>query len=38
MTKKELIKKLWNMKGETIEITKNGKLPTFNEFEKMFSN
>ena len=38
MTKKNLIKKLWNMKGETIEITKNGKLPNFNEFKKMILN
>jgi hypothetical protein len=38
MTKKELIKKLWNIKGESIEFTKNGSLPTFEDFEKQLTN
>ena len=38
MNKKDLIKKLWNIKGKNIEFTKNGKLPTFEDFEKQLAN
>jgi hypothetical protein len=38
MVKKEFIKRLWNTKGKTYELTKNGKLPTFKDFEKLISS
>ncbi len=38
MIKKEFIKKLWNTKGKTYELTKNGKLPTCKDFEKLIQS
>ena len=39
MNRKELIESLWkNSSGKTVEYTKNGRLPTFKEFEKMLDN
>jgi hypothetical protein len=38
MVKKEFIEKLWNTKGKKYKFTKNGKLPTYKDFEKLLSS
>jgi hypothetical protein len=38
MTKREFIKKLWNIKGKKYKFTKDGKLPTYKDFEKLLSS